>query len=118
MSFSDYRYEADDGNIYKVRMDDALQAAITANTENAVGDLLDQHVYSKVSDRRFGIHARAIVATRSFGTAPDNGVKRVEIPILDPSNLEGATPAIKPGDTFTYKTFTWTISTIEPETTR
>lgn len=118
MAFKDYRYEGDDGEFYKCRMDTELFAALAANVEPSGGTAQDIHVYSKVSQRRYGIHARHIIATRAFGTAPDNGVKRIEVPILDPAAIEGDPAAIGPESTFTYKGNTWTVASVEPETTR
>lgn len=115
MAFQDYKYESDDGDIYKLRMDPVLKAAIAANAEPAGALTKPFHIATTPGRRNFGINPRAVVATRTFGTAPDNGVKRIEIPIFDPAQIEGDPAAIAVGSTFTYKTFTWTIASVIPE---
>lgn len=118
MAFQDYKYEGDDGDIYLIRMDTDLKAALTGNTE-PTGDVTKPwHVVSRGSRREFGINPRSITASRSFGTAPDNGVKRIEIPILNPASVEGDSAPISVLDTFTYQGQTWTVAAINPETER
>lgn len=118
MAFKDCKYEGDDGEVYLLRMDTALFNALADNTE-AAGDVTKPwHLESSDSRRSFGIKPRYIVATRTFGVAPDTGVRRMTIPILDPAKIEGETPDINVGNTYTYKGNTWTISSLVGETER
>jgi len=116
MAFADFKYEGDDGDIYIVRMDTDLQAAITGNTEPAGAITKPWHLVTSKGRRNFGINPRNVVATRTFGTAPDIGVKRIEVTILVPSNIEGDPPPINIGDTFTYAGNTWTVASLNGET--
>jgi len=116
MAFKDYKYEGDDGEVYLLRMDTAVFAALTANTEAEGAVTKPWHLESSDSRRSFGIKPRYIVATRTFGTAPNNGVRRMTIPILDPAKIEGEPPDINIGATFTYKGNSWTVSSLVGET--
>jgi len=116
MAFKDYKYEGDDGEVYLLRMDTAVFDALSGNTE-AAGDVTKPwHLESSDSRRSFGIKPRYIVATRTFGVAPNNGVRRMTIPILDPAKIEGDPPDINVGATFTYKGNSWTVSSLVGET--
>lgn len=116
MSFSDFKYEGDDGEIYLVRMDNDLQAAIATNVEPTGNVTKPFHLLTTGSNRRFGIIPREIIATRTFGTAPDIGVKRIAVTILTPAVIEGDPPAVNIGDTFTYSGNTWTVASLVGET--
>jgi len=116
MAFKDYKYEGDDGEVYLVRMDTALFDAVAGNTE-ASGDVTKPwHLETSDSRKSFGIKPRYIVATRAFGVAPNNGVRRMTVTILDPNNIEGDPPPINVGSTYTYKGNTWTVSSLVGET--
>lgn len=116
MAFIDYKYEGDDGDVYLVRMDPDLKAAIAGNDEPAGAITKPFHLATSPGRRNFGINPRSVTATRSFGVAPNNGTRRIEIPILSPATIEGDPASAEVGGTFTYKTFTWTISSVNPET--
>jgi len=118
MAFGDFKYEGDDGDIYVVRMDVALQAAIAANTEPVGPITKPWHLETSDSKRSFGIKPRNIVATRTFGTAPDVGTKRLVVTVLVPANIEGEPPPIALKSTFTYKGNTWTVASLNGETER
>jgi hypothetical protein len=116
MAFQSYKYEGDDGDVYRVRMNTDLKDAITGNTE-PTGDITKPfHLETSDSRKSFGIKPRFVVATRTFGTAPDNGVRRLTVTVLDPAKIEGDTPDINIGDTFTYNGNTWTIASLNGET--
>lgn len=101
------KYEADSGNIYKIRLDSA-KAAITGNGAPA-GAISDLNVEVQVSfagrKRKYGIHPRGVYFSR-VGTGADlNKVFRVFIPALTP----GAFDTLKALTTLTYKTQTYAL---------
>lgn len=116
MAFQDYKYEGDDGDIYLVRMDTALKAALSDNTEPSGATTKPWHLETSDSSRSFGIKPRHIIATRSFGSGADTGVKRIKVTIFDPAKIEGEPPDINVGNTFTYRGNTWTVASLVGET--
>jgi hypothetical protein len=115
MAFGDYRYEGDDGDVYLVRMAEDVFEALSGNSQ-AGGEVTKPfHLETSDSRRSFGIKPRHIVATRRFGTPPNNGVRRMTIPILDPGKIEGNEPDINIGQSFTYRGNTWMVSALVSE---
>lgn len=115
MAFKSFKYESDDGEIYLCRMSQALKTAFAANTEPSAEVTRPFHVQASGSKKQNGIIPRHVIATRTFGTGNDTGTKSVRVAIFDPTKLEGETPAINIGTTFTYLGNTWTVSSVEPE---
>lgn len=112
-AFVSKKYEMDDAVVCKVRMASTTFSALSTNTEPD-GDVdLDFHASVTGSKRNFGVRARHLVASRSFGTAPDNGKKRIQIPWLKPYAENDTRPAIL--STFTSGGQTWTIQSYQPE---
>ncbi len=107
-----FKYEDDDGGIHPIRLSAAMAAA--GGQEGPSGDInRDNSAEVSSSRRSLGLHPRYVTASRTIGTAP-NDFKRFQRFYVLTKAAFGVTPFLK-GETFTYETFTWTVTSVENE---
>lgn len=98
------KYEADNGDIYPIRIQ---PETVIASVNPAPTGAVDQTIKARVSGsrRRYGVKARNARFGRTVGTGDDQAQQYVTLPILTPAAFEGLTEA----DTITYNGSTYTF---------
>ena len=93
MAFSDVKYEADSGQIYRIRLSEEKLAVAGAEPSGAVTSPL----FVKISktNREFGIRPRYVGLAREVGTAPDTFNKYAVLPVLTPTDFNSPTYALE-----------------------
>lgn len=104
-SFSNTKYEADDGTIHAIR----LRPETVAIAGAAPGGAVDSSIKVKVtkSNREFGIRPRSITISQTKGTDPDTFKVYATIPILTEAAFAAAPAQL--GAEVTYDGDTWTV---------
>jgi hypothetical protein len=102
------KYEADNGLIYRVRLDSAIAALGGAQPAGATDS--PSFVAAGGSRRRsIGIRARSVRYTRNSGTTENPTIRTLRVVFLTPAAFIAAP------DEVTYRTFTWQKGSLSPE---
>lgn len=91
-TFTDAKYESNDGKVYQIRLrPETLAAAGTQPTGGVTED-----VKAKVSKTggEFGIRPRFVVGSRKVGTAPDDFRVYTKVPVLTLTEFNSNTYAL------------------------
>lgn len=110
MAKAAFKYELDNGDIARVRLDTAIGAL--GGTPPAGSTTQDFFVEAGGSRRKStGIRARSARYTRNSGTTENPTIRSLRVVFLTPTAFASAP------DTVTYKTATWTRAGKNPEDT-
>lgn len=82
------KYEADNGDIYAIRLSTEKYAA--AGTPPTGGVTQPTTVKVSKAGRSFGLRPRGVTLGRTFGTAPDTFKKYIFLPALTPTAFASA----------------------------
>lgn len=112
--FIDVKYETDAGVIVLAKLD--VLTAPQAGTPPTGPVDIPLHAIQSKSRRNAGVHSRRMNLSRQVGTAPNQGVRYKQIPLLTPAAYEAAIALV--GTTITINAVVWTVNSVSAEVVR